>query len=55
MGSPQLPTSEQIAELEKAGQLALLEKPKNVSLVNNVLDIKMQLPRQAVSFLKLEF
>lgn len=55
MGSPQVPTSKQIAALEKAGQLEMLEKPKAVVVVNSVIEIKMQLPRQAVSFIKLDF
>jgi len=55
MGSPQLPTPKQIADLEKAGKLEMLEKPKAVVVQNNVIEVKMILPRQAVSFIKLDF
>jgi xylan 1,4-beta-xylosidase len=53
MGSPQHPTSEQIIELEKSGQLELLNKPTRIKIENNQFRIEMQLPRQAVSLLKL--
>ena len=53
MGSPQNPTSEQVKELEKAGQLEMLNKPETLKISDNQLLIKMQLPRQAVSLIKL--
>ena len=53
MGSPQNPDSEQYAELEKAGQLEMLNEPKKIKLNNNTFIIKMDLPRQAVSLIKL--
>lgn len=53
MGSPQHPTSEQIKELEKSGQLEMLNKPTSIKNVDNQFRIEMQLPRQAVSLLKL--
>jgi xylan 1,4-beta-xylosidase len=53
MGSPQNPTSEQIEKLEKSGQLEMLNKPTNVKIENNQFKIEMQLPRQAVSLIKL--
>ena len=53
MGSP-LPLSEtQFAELEKAGQLAELEPPKNLRVNNGKFDLKFPLPRQAVALLVL--
>jgi len=53
MGSP-LPLSEtQFAELEKAGQLAELEPPKNLHVNDGKLDLKFPLPRQAVALLVL--
>jgi xylan 1,4-beta-xylosidase len=55
MGSPSNPTADEIASLEKAGQLELLETPQSIVAVNHTIQIKMQLPRQAVSFLKIEF
>jgi xylan 1,4-beta-xylosidase len=53
MGSPQHPTSEQIKALEKSGQLEMLNKPTSIKIENNQFRIEMQLPRQAVSLLKL--
>jgi xylan 1,4-beta-xylosidase len=52
MGSPQNPTAEQIAELEKAGQLALLTSPEWIKTNNGEATISFVLPRQGVSFLK---
>ncbi|HCL04494.1 MAG TPA: beta-xylosidase [Chitinophagaceae bacterium] len=53
MGSPQQPSPEQIKELEKAGQLALLEAPKTVKLKDGVAEMQMELPRKGVSLLQL--
>jgi xylan 1,4-beta-xylosidase len=55
MGSPQQPTAEQIAALEKASELVILPSPKKVKVKNHEAKIKMQLPRQAVSFVKLTY
>lgn len=55
MGSPEQPTEAQISLLEKAGQLQLLSKPKKVTIKNSALTISFQLPRQAVSFIKIEY
>jgi len=55
MGSPQKPTTEQIAILEKSGQLEMLQDPKSIKIRNNETIIKMQLPRQAVSLVKITF
>lgn len=55
MGSPQQPTEQQYQELEKAGQLALLSAPKEVTIKNGTLTVDMQLPRQAVSLVRLVF
>jgi xylan 1,4-beta-xylosidase len=52
LGSPQLPTSEQYAELEKAGGLALLNE-ETTRVENNGAMIRFNLPRQAVSLLEL--
>ncbi|WP_367283361.1 GH39 family glycosyl hydrolase [Arcicella rosea] len=51
MGSPKQPTAEQIAILEKAGQLQLLTSPEWITPKNGEAQIKMKLPRQGVSFL----
>jgi xylan 1,4-beta-xylosidase len=53
MGSPQNPSDEQIAKLEKAGQLQLLTSPKWIKTEDGKAVIEMQLPRQGVSLLKL--
>ncbi|MEO5910526.1 MAG: beta-xylosidase [Pelobium sp.] len=55
MGSPQQPTQEQIKQLERAGELAVLEKPKPIKIKNGNLETRVMLPNQAVSLLKLEW
>jgi len=54
MGSPQNPTAEQIKTLEQAGQLQMMNKPKKINVKNKMI-VKIQLPRQGVSLLKLEW
>ena len=54
MGSPQKPTPEQYAELEKAGQLAELEPPGTVRAEGGMSTIRITLPRQAVSLLQFD-
>ena len=54
MGSPQNPTAEQIAVLEKAGQLQMMNKPVKMK-ANNKMILSIQLPRQGVSLLKLDW
>lgn len=53
MGSPQNPTAEQVAQLEKAGQLALLEPPRTLRSKGGTATVQMALPRQGVSLLQL--
>ena len=55
MGSPQNPSAEQITELEKAGQLQLLGSPEWIKTNSGEAVIKLVLPRQAVSLLKLDW
>ena len=55
MGSPQSPTAVQIAELEKAGKLQTISKPEKMQTTNGSLMIKVMLPRQGVSLLKIDF
>jgi len=55
MGAPQQPTQEQVAVLEKAGQLQAVGKPVRTMVKNGVLSYNAILPRQAVSLLKLEW
>jgi xylan 1,4-beta-xylosidase len=54
MGSPQNPTAEQIAELEKAGQLQMLNKPMKLGAKGKIT-MAIHLPRQGVSLLKLDW
>jgi hypothetical protein len=44
----------QFNELEKSGQLEMLSEPAETKIENNQLKIKMKLPRQAVSLIKLQ-
>ncbi|MVM31564.1 beta-xylosidase [Spirosoma sp. HMF4905] len=52
MGSPKTLTPEQVAELEKAGQLQLLTSPEWIPVKSGEVTVKMDLPRQGVSLLK---
>ncbi len=54
MGSPQQPTPEQYDELVRAGQLALLDSPAWVRVEKGTLNLRVALPRQAVSLLRLD-
>lgn len=54
MGSPQNPNAEQIAQLEKAGQLAELDA-QQLKVQNTQTTLQFSLPRQAVSLLVLEW
>jgi len=54
MGSPQNPTQEQIKELEKAGQLQMINKPAKMK-VKDKMTMKISLPGQGVSLLKLNW
>jgi xylan 1,4-beta-xylosidase len=55
MGSPQNPTPAQITTLEKAGQLEMLSKPETMKISNGEALIKLQMPRQGVSLIKLTY
>jgi xylan 1,4-beta-xylosidase len=55
MGSPQLPTAEQVAELEQAGRLASFPSPALVATAADLAEARLNLPRQAVSLLVLEW
>jgi xylan 1,4-beta-xylosidase len=55
MGSPQSPTKEQVAVLEKAGQLATLGKPQKMKVANGKLVVNIDMPQQAVALVKLEW
>ncbi|MBD2751277.1 GH39 family glycosyl hydrolase [Spirosoma validum] len=55
MGSPKTPTAEQIAQLEKAGQLQQLSAPERVQVTKGEAILNFTLPRQGVSLLKLSW
>ena len=54
MGSPQNPTAEQVAALEKAGQLQMINKPTKMKL-GDKMNLTIKLPRQGVSLIKLDW
>jgi len=53
MGSPQKPTPEQYAHLERAGQLAMLESPRWVTPEDGRIELEFSLPRHGVSLVRL--
>jgi len=53
MGSPQPPSAAQIAELQRASELAVIDGPKQVNAGGGTYTTSFQLPRQGVSLLKL--
>ncbi len=55
MGSQQNPTAEQIALLEKAGQLQTMGKPEKLTSINGKAVVTILLPRQGVSLLKMDW
>jgi xylan 1,4-beta-xylosidase len=55
MGSPQNPTQEQIDHLEQAGQLQLYTSPEWKDIENNNLNMELNLPRQAISLVRLSW
>jgi Glycosyl hydrolases family 39. len=52
MGSPQQPTREQYAKLERAGQLELLQSPQWLPVTGGKVTVSFSLPRQGVSLLQ---
>jgi xylan 1,4-beta-xylosidase len=55
MGSPQNPTKSQLEKLEKAGQLQLFTSPKWKQINKGATNIQIDLPRQAISLIKLDW
>ena len=55
MGSPQKPTPEQYAQLEKSGQLQLLEAPRWIRASEGNVRLEFSLPRHAVSLIRIEW
>ena len=54
-GSPQNPTQEQIEALEQAGQLQLYTSPQWLNITDGKAVVQMNLPRQAVSLIQLNW
>jgi xylan 1,4-beta-xylosidase len=52
MGSPLQPTGAQFRTLEAAGQLQLFTSPEWATMANRALTLKFELPRQAVSLIR---
>jgi xylan 1,4-beta-xylosidase len=55
MGSPENPTPDQQRQLEAAGQLQLLDSPSWLWNQSGTVSINFDLPRQAVSLIRLEW
>jgi len=55
MGSPQQPSQQQIAQLEKAGQLEKLNPPQKLTVKDHQLNYSIELPIQGISLLKLDW
>jgi xylan 1,4-beta-xylosidase len=55
IGSPQSPTPEQYAALEKAGQLATLSDSEPLRWENDMATLRFELPRQGVSLIMLNW
>jgi xylan 1,4-beta-xylosidase len=55
MGSPQTPSGEQIAKLQAAGQLQLLESPRYIDAKSGSAELKFALPVQGVSLVQLSW
>jgi xylan 1,4-beta-xylosidase len=55
MGSPAKPTAAQIAELQRASELAQMGPPAALQTKSGIATVRMQLPRQAVSLITLTY
>ena len=55
MGSPQKPTPEQYASLERAGQLEMAGSPEWTNSKGGHVDLKFALPREAVSLIQVSW
>jgi len=55
MGSPQPPTPDQYKQLEAAGQLQQLASPRWEDVQHGNMTIHFELPREALSLVKLEW
>ncbi|MBV9341678.1 MAG: beta-xylosidase, partial [Acidobacteria bacterium] len=55
MGSPQNPSAEQYQQLERAGQLQLLNSPSWLNVSNGSADLGLALPLQALSLVEMSW
>ncbi|HEY1986466.1 MAG TPA: beta-xylosidase [Terracidiphilus sp.] len=55
MGSPQHPTSEQYAQLQESGQLQLLTSPEWFAVSGGRVTVSTEMPREAISLLRLKW
>jgi len=55
MGSPKEPTADEYKTLEAAGQLDEISSPKYITPVNGEVKINFDLPRQAITLLKVSW
>jgi xylan 1,4-beta-xylosidase len=55
MGSPQQPTTEQLARLKAAGQLEMLGSPEWIDVRNGNATVTMELPREGISLLQMRW
>ena len=55
MGSPQSPTPEQYAQMKQAGQLELFNSPEWFDVSDGKVSIATDLPRQAISLMRLKW
>jgi xylan 1,4-beta-xylosidase len=53
IGSPQSPSSEQYQKLEKSGQLQMADSPRWIAIEQGKAQLKLTLPRQALSLIRL--
>jgi xylan 1,4-beta-xylosidase len=53
MGSPQSPSTQQIEQLQKEGQLQLLDSSKPISIEKGLVHLPFALPRQSLSLVRL--
>ena len=54
-GSPAQPSAAQVAELQQASKLATLGEPAQLAVIGQRVTVKMQLPRQAVSLVRIDY
>ena len=55
MGAPTAPNQAQYAQLLKAGQLEMFEPAASLQVENSAATLKLDLPRQAVALLVIEW